>query len=486
MKEIPKEIKEAIEKLQKEGWEAYIVGGCVRDLLLKRKPSDWDIATNANPKEIENLFPRSFLDNRFGTVTVVTKSKEPSLEKIEITPYRIEGEYKDKRRPEEVSWTESIKEDLKRRDFTINALALSIKDGKKEVLDLHKGREDLKKKIIRAVGDPKERIGEDALRMMRAVRLSVVLGFKIEEATLEAIKENSKGIESISKERIRDELIKIIMSKRAVKGIELLRETGLLKRIIPELLEGFKVSQNKHHIYDCYEHSLNSLEYAIKEGYDLPVRLAALFHDIGKPRVKEGKGEEATFYNHEVVGAEMTKKIMERLKFPKKEVKKVTTLVRYHLFYYNVGEVSESSVRRLLRKVGKENIDDLIKVRKADRIGSGVPKAEPYRLRHLQYLLEKVSRDPISTGMLKIDGRDIMKELNISPGRKIGMILNILLREVIKDPEKNEREKLIKEVKRLGEISEEDLEKLYNEAREEIEKIETKRDEMTKKKYWVT
>ena len=214
------------------------------------------------------------------------------------------------------------------------------------------GQKDLKNKIIRTVGNPEERFNEDALRMLRAVRFATTLGFKIEEKTAEAIKKNSIWLEAISKERIRDEFVKIIMADKAADGIELLRELGLLKYIVPELLENYGVSQNKHHIYDCYQHAVKSLEYTAKKKFNMQVRLAALFHDIAKPRVKAGEGENATFYNHEIVGAKMTFQILNNLKFSKKEVEKITKLVRYHLFYYNVDEVGESSVRRLVKNVG--------------------------------------------------------------------------------------------------------------------------------------
>jgi len=490
--EIPKEVLEVVEKLKENGFEAYIVGGCVRDFLRGVEPEDWDITTNAKPEEIMKIFPKSFYENRFLTVTVLTGSENPKLKEIEITTFRKEAKYTDKRHPDFIGFAKTLEEDLARRDFTINAMAIDVGRRKVEegirIIDLYGGQKDLKNKIIRAVGDPRERFSEDALRMMRAVRFSVTLGegWKIEEKTEEAIKENAFWISAISKERIRDEFLKIIMSERAAEGIEKMRQLGLLKYIIPELEEGYKVTQNKHHIYDCYEHYLRSLDYAAKKGFNMYVRLAALFHDIGKPRTKRGEGPDATFYGHEIVGAKMTAQILNRLRFSKKDIEKIVKLVRYHLFYYNPGEVGESSVRRLLRKVGKENIEELLQVRMADRIGSGVPKAEPYKLRHLRYMIEKVSRDPISVKMLKVDGNDVMEILKIKPGPKVGQILQILLEEVIEDPEKNEENFLKKEIERLGRLPDEELKKLAKEAREKIEKIEQKRDEMTKRKYWVT
>jgi len=489
---IPKQVKICLSLIEKAGFEAYIVGGCVRDLLRSVKPNDWDIATNAIPEEIQALFNaagfKTFYENAFGTVTVVTDSTDESLKNIEITPFRSEAKYSDKRHPDSVTFVRSLQEDLKRRDFTVNALALDLKGSQPHIIDLFEGKKDLQAKIIRAVGNAQERFQEDALRMMRAVRFAVALDnepWQIENATYNAIVQNSKLLSYIAKERIRDELVKIIMSPLADKGIELLRQTGLLAYIIPELLEGYGVSQNKHHIYEIYQHNLLSLQYACKKGFSLSVRLAALLHDIAKPRTKKGEGPDATFYNHEIMGAKMTQRILFNLKFPKKEIEKIVKLVRYHLFYYNVGEVSESSVRRLLRKVGQDLIEELLQLRICDRIGSGVPKAEPYKLRHLRYVLEKVSKDPISPKMLKINGTDIMETLHISPGPKVGQILNIVLSYVLSEPAKNVRTLLLQEVKRLGNLPDNQLAQLAQKAKEEIEKIETKQDQMTKAKYWV-
>jgi poly(A) polymerase/tRNA nucleotidyltransferase (CCA-adding enzyme) len=370
-------------------------------------------------------------------------------------------------------------------------MALKIRDRLGTVpglslIDPFLGKKDLQDKIIRAVGRAEDRFNEDALRMMRAVRFATTLNFEIEEKTTEAIKKNSPWIQAISKERIRDELLKIIMAENAAKGIELLRKLGLLKYIIPELEEGYGISQNKHHIYECYEHYLRSLDYAAKKNFNQYVRLAALFHDIAKPRVKRGQGPEATFYNHEIVGTKMTSQILNRLKFPKKDIEKIAKLVRYHLFYYNVGEVSDSSVRRLVRQVGPENMEELLQLRMADRIGSGVPKAEPYKLRYLRYVIEKVSQDPISVKMLKVNGNDVMRILNIPAGPRVGQVLDILLGYVLERPEKNNKEFLEKEILNLGKLSDEELKNLAQKARKEREKLEMKRDEMTKRKYWVT
>jgi len=487
--DIPKEVKTVIEKLKSKGFESYVIGGCIRDILRNTEPEDWDITTNAKPEEIQKIFPQSFYENKFLTVTVQTGSKNPKLKEIEVTTYRSEAKYTDKRHPDQIKFAKTVEEDLGRRDFTVNAIAieLGIRNSELRIVDPFNGQEDLEARVIRTVGKAEERFSEDALRMMRAIRFAVVLGegWKIEKKTAEAIKKNSHWLQAISKERIKDELMKIIMAESAAEGIELLRKLGLLKYIIPELEEGYGVSQNKHHIYECYEHSLRSLDYAAKQNFNKYVRLAALFHDIAKPRVKEGEGPQATFYGHEIVGAKITAQILSRLKFSKKEIEKVVKLVRYHLFYYNVDEVSESSVRRLVHKVGPENMEELLQVRIADRIGSGVPKAEPYKLRHLRYVIEKVSRDPISVKKLVVSGNDVMKILKIKPGPKVGQILDVLLSFVLGDPQKNKKEFLEKETKKLGKLSEKELNKLAQEARKEREKIETKKDEMTKKKYWV-
>lgn len=491
---IPREVKSVIAKLKKAGYEAHIVGGCVRDFLRGVEPKDWDATTNAKPEEIRKVFPRSFYENKFLTVTVQIGSKGP-IKEIEVTTHRWEAKYTDKRHPDEVRFAKSLEEDLARRDFTVNAIALELRNSvsKREtkflnIIDPFSGQKDLETKLIRAVGNAEERFNEDALRMMRAVRFAMALGegWNIESQTAEAIKKNAASLQAISKERIRDELVKIMMSERASEGIELLRKLGLLKYIIPELEEGYGIGQNKHHIYECYEHSLLSLKYAASRNFSQQVRLAALFHDIGKPRSKRGEGQNATFYNHEIIGARMTTQILDRLKFSGKDVEKITKLVRYHLFYYNAGEVTESSVRRLVRQVSPQDMEELLQVRMADRIGSGVPKAEPYKLRHLKYVIEKVSKDPISAKMLKINGDEIMRQLGVEPGPKIGQILDVLLGYVLEDPKKNKKEWLEKEIVTLGKLNVTQLASSAEKARKEIVTLETKQDQMTKKKYWVS
>jgi len=288
LNKIPIQVQNVLTELEKNNFESYIVGGCVRDLLLGKNPKDWDVTTNAKPEEVQKIFVDSFYENKFGTVGVKV---EPFMKEgkegrehdvIEVTTYRIESKYSDKRHPDEVRFAETLKEDLSRRDFTVNALALKIVKGKTEIVDLFSGQKDLEKKIIRTVGKAEERFDEDALRMMRAIRFQAQLGFSIEEKTLEAIKKNAKNLESVSEERIKDELVKIILSDNPSEGMEMLHETGLLPYIIPELEKGYGVKQNRHHIYTIYKHSILALKYCPSN--KLEVRLASLFHDIAKPQ----------------------------------------------------------------------------------------------------------------------------------------------------------------------------------------------------------
>ena len=505
LRQIPEPVKNVIETLQKARFEAFAVGGCVRDLLLGRAPKDWDITTDATPDQVIKLFPESFYENDFGTVGVkvprflesTPKEKEDDI--IEVTTYRIESEYTDKRRPKEVLFTKSLEEDLARRDFTINAIAYGVQDTNKkeqesssnwEIVDPFDGQADLQKKVIRTVGDPAERFNEDALRLMRAVRFYAELrdpqkkkpahSWHIEEKTFQAIQKLAKNLEAISQERIRDELTKIILSDSPSEGVEMLEQAGLLRFIIPELEEGIGVTQNLHHIYTVWEHNLRAL--ATCPSKKLSVRLAALLHDVGKPKTKRGDGYRSTFYNHDHVGARMVDKILTRLRFSKIIVKKATLLVDNHLFYYNVDEVTEASVRRLVKRVGLENMGDLMAVRIGDRLGSGVPKAKPYKLRHLEYMIDKVSQDPISVKMLALKGTDLMEALKIPAGPKIGVLLDVLLAEVIEDPKKNTKETLSTRAKELVDHK---LEKLRELAKEKIDEKREEDDTQIKKRHWV-
>lgn len=477
---LPEEIQTIITKLHDAGYEAYAVGGCVRDVLLKKTPADWDVATSATPVEIQKIFPKSFYANKFGTVTVLSPSPNPGEGggEVEVTTYRTEANYSDQRHPDSVAFTKNIEKDLARRDFTINAMAT---DGEK-ILDPFHGQPDLKGQLIRAVGEPAERFAEDALRLLRAVRFAAQLSFTIEENTLAAIKSHAADIAAVSAERIRDELIKIVMSDQPETGFNLLEQTGLLKEILSELQEGVGIEQNKHHVFTVFDHNIKSLQFAAHYNYPLAIRLSALFHDVGKPRTKKLQGYDYTFYAHDIVGARMTEKLLRRLKFPNEVVDKVTHLIRHHMFYYDIGKVTEAGARRLLKRVGKEHFDDLIKLRIAERKGSGVPKAQPYRLRHLQFLVEKASQAPLTTSELAIDGNDIMKELALAPGPQVGGILNALLAEVIEDPIKNNREYLMKRAEALKDQDPTALKKLGAAAVDEEAKA---REEEIRRKYHV-
>ncbi len=497
--QIPEFVKNLVSKLEEAGYEAFIVGGCVRDLLMGKVPEDWDITTNARPEEILKVFPKGRYENVFGTVIVPIKNEEGETEHaVEITTYRSEQGYSDRRHPDEIRFEDSLEKDLERRDFTINAMALKLaarssqlaaqnkknsyetRDMSYEIIDLFGGQKDLKKRIIRAVGEPVDRFKEDALRMMRAIRFSCQLDFSIEEKTLRGIKKMAGGLKFIANERIKDELIKILKSDKAYEGIMLLHDAKLLQYILPELERGVGMDQNRHHIYTVFKHSTLSLKYCPNK--DWRVKFASLLHDIAKPQTKRLIKGDYTFYNHDIVGARVADKIMSRLKFANEDIKKVSTLVRNHMFYYNVGEVTESSVRRLIVKVGEENLQDLIDLRIADRLGSGVPKAKPYKLRHLEYMMEKVRQDPISVKKLKINGNDLMKLLHIEPGPKIGAILDVLLSEAIESPKLNDKKYL---EKRSSELNKMDLEELRKKAKGKIEEKKMEDDRELKKEFWV-
>ncbi len=481
--QIPTIVSDVWKKLIDADYKAYLVGGCVRDLILGKKPKDWDITTNAKPEEIVEIFGvQAFYENAFGTVGVKTYSDDMSLAVIEITSFRLEGKYSDLRHPDEVKFSDKLEDDLQRRDFTINALAL---DQNGDIVDEFNGLNDLDKKLIRTVGKPEDRFREDALRMMRAIRLAVELGFEIEKNTFDSIKELANLIQYISRERIKDELVRIIMQKDAMIGIEFLREGNLLIDIIPELAQSYNIKQNKHHKFDVYTHSILSLNYAAKKDYSFEVRFAALLHDIAKPLTKQGEYPSATFYNHEIIGAKLVKNILVRLRFSNKIISKVTHLVRHHMFYLEVDKVTASAVRRLVKRVGEESLEDLFKTREADRIGSGVPKAVPYRLRYLKYLIKKVAVKPITPQMLKINGDEIMEILQISSSPRIGWVLKALLEEVLDEPKKNDKKYLLKRVEELGKLSDEDLKKLAFSSEEKKREIEEEIDKEIKEEFRV-
>lgn len=476
---IPKEVSYVTNELEKAGFEAFIVGGCVRDLLLGREPKDWDVTTNATPDQIIAIFPKTFYENDFGTVGVVNEEiEEGSLKVIEVTPYRIESSYSDNRHPDAVVFRQKIEDDLQRRDFTINALAYS--ESKGELIDLYRGEQDLRAKILKTVGEPAARFNEDGLRIMRAIRLASELSFEIHLDTEKAIVEYGHLLSNISKERIRDEFSRIIMSPEPMKGLLALKKMALLKHILPELEGTIGVEQGGIHQFDVWEHLLRSLQCAADKKYDLELRLAALFHDISKPESRRGGGKNKhwTFYGHEVLGARKAIKILTNLRYPTKVIEKVSKMVRWHMFFSDTEQITLSAVRRMIVNVGRSEIWDLMNLRICDRIGTGRPKEDPYRLRKYHAMIEEALRDPISVGMLKIDGKKLMEVAKITPGPKIGFTLHALLEEVLEDPSKNTEEYLENRAKELILLPEEELKSLGEkgkESKEEADEEEIKR-----------
>lgn len=461
LRDIPEEVQSLHSSLRNAGFEAYLVGGCVRDVLLGKEPKDWDITTNARPEQIQVLFEETFYENDFGTVGVVTKSLNPRLKVIEITPFREEGKYSNARHPDEIRWAKTLPEDLKRRDFTINAIAYEPQKG--DVVDLHNGQKDLERKVIATVGDPRERFSEDALRMLRAIRLSAELDFALDGGTAAAILDKSALLSQISKERIRDELARILESDRPMQALFVAQKLGVLKYMIPEVEEGLGVAQNQAHSFDVFEHSLRTLQHAADKKWPFVVRLAALLHDVGKPASRRWSDEKNdwTFYGHDVIGGRMAKKILAELKFSKEVIEQVSSLVRWHMFFSDPDRITLSAVRRVIARVGTEHIKDLLNLRVCDRIGTGRPKEHPFRLRKYMSMVDEAMRDPISVSMLKIDGRKLM-ETGEKPGPRIGWVLHALLEEVLDEPSKNSSEYLenrsrellalpIDELKDLGE-----------------------------------
>jgi tRNA nucleotidyltransferase (CCA-adding enzyme) len=439
--ELAKDVCYILDTLNQNGFEAFIVGGCVRDSLLKRQLKDWDITTSALPEEIVKLFDHTIPTGiKHGTVTVVINETN-----YEVTTYRIDGEYSDNRHPDEVIFTRSLKEDLSRRDFTINALAYNEAEG---LVDMFNGIEDLHNKTIKCVGDADKRFNEDALRMLRAVRFACQLQFKIDEATYEAMRNNYLLLKNVSAERIREELNKVLLSAVPSQGIRILEETKLLNYIIPELNETVGFDQrNPHHDKNVFDHIMAVLDNSIE---NLPVRLGALLHDIGKPRTfsidKKGIGH---FYGHNVVSAEMSEPILKRLKFDNATIKKVLIIITEHMSAYN--HMKNRTLKKFIGRVGVENLEDLFELQIAD--SKGHKKNADYspilkRRDDVKKILE--NGEPFTISQLKISGDDLIK-IGFKPGKDIGIVLKDLLEKVMERPEMNTREKLLELVKnKLG------------------------------------
>jgi poly(A) polymerase/tRNA nucleotidyltransferase (CCA-adding enzyme) len=435
--EFPEGIVSAVGRLKRAGYKAYLVGGCVRDILFGRVVEDYDIATDAKPGEVMGLFRHNIPTGiEHGTVTVV----EGSLE-IEVTTFRTEGKYTDARHPDNVVFVDKVEEDLKRRDFTINAFAYDPIE--EQFIDLFDGLSDLSEGVIRAVGEPKERFEEDGLRPLRAIRFATVLDFYIDEETFIAIGEAIKYLKMVAMERVLDELKKMMLATKPSIGYEYMRETGMMNYLFPELLEGYSITQNEFHSYDIYTHSLYSMDSAPIE--KPLIRWAGLFHDLGKARTRQVRDDERViFYNHEIVSEQIAQKILDRIRFPKRDAEYVCHLIRHHMFNYT-PEWTDSAVRRFIRRVGEEVIADLFDLRLADFQASGVNFGFPEYLDEFRERIEKILRagDAITLNDLAVDGTDVMKIYEIGPSRDVGDVLNRLLEVVLDSPEKNNREYLL-------------------------------------------
>ncbi|MBA3724524.1 MAG: HD domain-containing protein [Candidatus Levybacteria bacterium] len=461
--QVPVEIQKIYEQFRTAGFKLYMVGGSVRNILLYKEDAlktikDWDMTTDATPEEMMQLFPEAFYDNAFGTVGIPVKSlietEHPGV--VEITTFRTERGYTDRRHPSELTWGKTIEEDLARRDFTMNAIAIEFKGDVAEIntdhlIDLYDGQKDIANRVIRTVGNPLERFKEDALRLMRAIRFAAQLGFQIEDKTLQAITIDAVLLTEIAHERVRDELLKLLSSEYPYEGIMLLKNTNLLQHILPELLEGIGVSQTRpgrHHKDDVFTHNVLSLKFCT--GTDPIVRFATLIHDVGKPRVAAPDHEGfVIFHNHEVTGSRMAYAICDRLRFSKKQREKVVKLIRWHMFTVD-EHITDSAVRRFIRRIGVENVKDMMDLRVGDRLGGGTQTAESWRLKLFKKRVEEqLAPAPFSINDLAIDGNDIMKELGIKPGKHIGEMLEKLFEEVDEDLGKNTKEYLLKRVREL-------------------------------------
>jgi tRNA nucleotidyltransferase (CCA-adding enzyme) len=441
---IPDDVVEVCRRLQQMGHQALLVGGGVRDLVLGRAPKDFDVATSALPDAVLSLFGHRFAiptGLQHGTVTVLT-GPPPGGRAVEVTTFRGEGVYLDGRRPSSVEFGKTLDEDLSRRDFTMNAIAYDPLAG--TLIDPFDGQGDIRGRLVRAVGDPRQRFREDGLRPMRAVRQATQLGFSIDPPTLQAIPATLDSFRKVSAERVRDELLKILASDGPGRGIELMRETDLLGEVIPELLEGWGCTQNRFHRFDVYGHGLATLNGAAGEGV---LRLGALLHDVGKPRTREPKPgfpDEYSFHRHEYVGAEMAVTICQRLKLPGAERDTVERLVANHMFFYT-PEWSDGTVRRFLRRVGVADLPALLALREADVIGRGFGEQADKETRELrQRVTDLVTADAALTVRdLALGGREIMQALAIPPGPQVGRILEALLEQVLDDPGLNTPERLL-------------------------------------------
>lgn len=451
---IPADVRAVCQRLRQAGFEAFLVGGGIRDLLLGRPPADFDVATNAHPPQVMGLFGARFAiptGLQHGTVTVVTEG-DAGPRHVEVTTYRGEGAYIDGRRPSSVTYVGSLEEDLSRRDFTMNAVGYDPSSG--ELRDPFGGREDMAARRIRAVGDAEARFREDGLRPLRAVRQAAQLEFDIDPPTRDAIRPTLDVVRKVSAERVRDEMLKLLGARRPSRGIELMRVTGLLEVVLPELLESYGVTQNRFHKHDVYGHTLAVVD--ATEG-DAITRLGALLHDIGKPRARqprEGAPGEYSFFKHEYVGAEMAEEVCRRWKLSNADRERVVAMVAHHMFFYT-PEWTDGTVRRFVRKVGPDILPRLFALREGDIAGRGFEEDPEGELGELRRRIAAVAAEDAAMRVsdLALDGRDVMRILDIPPSRAIGVLLERLLERVLDDPALNnaaDLERVLRELAATG------------------------------------
>jgi tRNA nucleotidyltransferase (CCA-adding enzyme) len=443
---VPAPVGALLRTLQGAGWKAVLVGGCVRDLARGVDVSDWDVGTSARPETVQSLFLRTVPTGlKHGTVTVLTQDGP-----VEVTTFRTESGYSDARHPDQVTFTDDLRADLERRDFTVNAMAWDPIADREE--DPFGGRADLAAGILRAVGDPRARFREDGLRPVRAARFAATLEMEIVPETFEALGEAKEQVARVAAERIRDELVKLLGAREPSRGFEVLRKSGLLSQILPELAAAVAVPQNRFHAHDVYYHTLYTCDAAPRE--KLAVRLAALFHDVGKPATRAERGDgEATFYNHQFESARLAEEAMTRLRFSGEMIGRVVHLVRQHMFDYR-HEWSDAAVRRFLRVVGPEHVADLFDLRIADNVGNGTKTGFPHYLGEFTDRIDAVlaSAQAFTLRDLAVDGKDVMRELRVPAGPAVGAILERLLEEVIEHPERNDRPYLLKRLREASAI----------------------------------
>ena len=438
MASVPPDVIDLCVRLRSRGKRAWIVGGCVRDLLLGRVAADWDVATDARPKELLSIFPRAIPTGiEHGTVTVVQRGQH-----YEVTTLRGEGTYSDGRRPDWVEFVDDITADLARRDFTVNAMAIDPVDA--QLIDPFDGRGDLERGVLRAVGDARERFAEDGLRVLRAARFVATLELELDPDTRAAIRPTLDTYRKVAMERVRDEWVKAMKARAPSRAFEVMRETGILEVTCPELLEGVGLGQNRYHAYDVWTHGLACMDACVG---DPVLRIAALLHDVGKPRTRawSDKTADYTFYDHDTVGAAIAEPIAARLRFSNDERLRIVSLVQHHLFHYD-DEWSDAAVRRWIRRVGPDRVEDLYVLNDADVRAKG-RDFEP-DLASLAALKAHVARviaagAALSTRDLKVNGHDLIRELGLRPGPMIGRVLDALLEAVTSEPERNEREPLL-------------------------------------------